>query len=619
MGFKEGAFPPVDPATFLQEPLRERIRKLVVHWGEYGFGTARMVHTTYIVKILVLYVLLGTIVATATSGVGWFWQVGQWWNEPIVYQKLIVWTVFLESLNIAGSWGPLAGKFRPMMGGALFWLRTGTIRLAPWKWVPGTAGTSRTGLDVLLYVAFLLSLLTTLLLPGVPSASLSEVLPDNTSGLVNTVPVVVAIVLWILIGLRDKVVFLAARAEQYLAAFVFFSVLPFTDMIIALKILIVASWTCAAISKFGHHFTLVVPAMVSNTPFWPPRWLKRSMYRDFPNDMRPSRFASVFSHGPGTIVELVTPLVLLFSTDRTVTLVAVILMVCFCLFILSTFPLAVPLEWNVLFAFAAVVLFLGFPAADGFAVTDFSNPWVLAAIVAGLLFFPVLGNFRPDLVSFLAAFRQYSGNWATGLWAFSPGAEAKLKALKRPTGDQIDQLQAMGYPYEAAEITMQQTIAFRSMQSQGKGTFSVLYKNLPDIEERTIREGEFATNAVIGFNFGDGHMQGIPLMAALQERCRFAPGEFVMAYAESSPLFGTTQEYMLIDAALGVLEKGTWNVKRMVQEQPWLPNGPIPLTVTWRADVWPSFDGTGGTVRRSEAASALDAEAVATRAGRVQA
>ena len=36
-------------------------------------------------------------------------------------------------------------------------------------------------------------------------------------------------------------------------------------------------------------------------------------------------------------------------------------MVAFHLFIISTFPLAVPLEWNVLFAYAVVFLFLGLP------------------------------------------------------------------------------------------------------------------------------------------------------------------------------------------------------------------------------------------------------------------
>lgn len=47
-----------------------------------------------------------------------------------------------------------------------------------------------------------------------------------------------------------------------------------------------------------------------------------------------------------------------------------------------------------------------------------------------------------------------------------------------------------------------------------------------------------------------------------------------------------TQQYKVIDAALGVIERGYWHVTDAVREQPcWLPNGPIPLTVTGsRAD-----------------------------------
>ena len=41
------------------------------------------------------------------------------------------------------------------------------------------------------------------------------------------------------------------------------------------------------------------------------------------------------------------------------------------------------------------------------------------------------------------------------------------------------------------------------------------------------------------------------------------------------------QKLVLIDVALGVIEEGTWNVADAVKEQPWLPNGPIPLNVTW--------------------------------------
>jgi uncharacterized membrane protein YkgB len=581
MGFKTGDFPPVDTATFLDKPLRERVKTLALHWVEYGFGSPKMIHTTYIMKVLVLYMLGGAFLVTWSSGVGPFWEVGQWWDEPIVYQKFVLWTMLLEVFGVAGSWGPLAGKFKPMTGGARFWARPGTIRLRPWKTVPFTNGDRRTVFDVLLYLGLLGSLVLAMVLPGVPRASLSEALPGNTSGLVDPKLLVSVIVLLVLNGLRDKTIFLAARGEQYLPAIVFSAFLPFIDMIIALKLLIVIVWIGAGVSKFGRHFTNVVPPMVSNSPTMPFKSIKRAHYRNFPHDIRPSKLASFMAHVGGTTVEIVTPLVLLFSTNHTLTTLAVGLMVVFHVFIISTFPLAVPLEWNVLFAYASVFLFLGFPAWDGYGLTDMSSPLLTAAIVAGLVFFPILGNLRPDLVSFLPSMRQYAGNWASAMWAFAPGAEAKLNRVTRPTTNQVEQLQAMGYPAEIAEITMQQTIGWRSMHSQGRGLYSLLYKHLHDIDRWTIREAEFACNSLIGFNFGDGHLHNEDLINAVQAQCGFAPGEFIIVWVESQAIHSKVQHYKVIDAALGVIERGTWNVAEAVSEQPWLPNGPIPLHVTW--------------------------------------
>ncbi|MFG2442670.1 DUF3556 domain-containing protein [Nocardia fluminea] len=585
MGFKTGDFPPVDTETFLDLPLRERMRTLALHWAEYGFGTPKMIHTVYLAKVLVLYIIGGIAIATATSGTGPFWDVAQWWNQPVVYQKLVLWTVLLEAVGVAGSWGPLAGKFKPMTGGILYFARRGSIRLRPWYRVPFTNGDSRTTLDVVLYLGFLASLVIALVAPGRTTAALLEALPDNTSGLVRPVLLIAPIVLYILCGLRDKTIFLAARGEQYLPALLFFAVLPFTDMIIAAKLLIVIVWVGAGVSKFGKHFTNVVPPMVSNSPAMPFRSIKRAHYRDFPRDIRPSRVASFMAHVGGTAVEVITPIVLLFSTNHWLTLAGVAMMVIFHLFITSTFPLAVPLEWNILFAYLTVFLFLGFPNADGYGVFDMSSPWLTVAIAAGLAFFPVLGNLRPDLVSFLPSMRQYAGNWASALWAFAPGAEAKLNTIAhRPADNQVDQLLAMGYPPAVAEITMQQTIAWRSMHSQGRGLFSLLYKHLPDIDRWTVREAEFACNSLIGFNFGDGHLHNLDLIDAVQARVGFAPGEWIVVWVESQPVHQSTQRYMVVDAALGVIERGTWEVADAVEALPWLPDGPIAHTVTWRRE-----------------------------------
>ena len=581
MGFKTGDFPPVDPDTFFEKPFFERIPILSRHWVEYGFGTPKMVHAIYIVKLLVLYIFGGVLVATLTSGIHPFWDVTAWWSEPIVYQKFVLWTVLLETIGVAGSWGPMAGHFKPMTGGFRYWGRPGTIRMPPWPdTVPFTAGDRRTVGDVVLYVAILATLVTALLLPSVSNPQLDRLVPGN-AGLVNPAVLFVLIGLLVVMGLRDKVVFLAARSEQYLPAMVFFATLDFVNMIIALKLLIVVVWIGAGVSKFGPHFSRVVPPMVSNTP-WAPKRLKRANYESFPNDLRPSHVAGILAHIGGTTVEIVLPLVLLFSTNHTVTLLAVIGMVTFHVFILSTFPLAVPLEWNVLFAFATVFLFWGYPAWDGYGVGDFTPLWLLLLIVAGLLFFPVLGNLRPDLVSFLPSMRQYAGNWASATWAFAPGAEDKLNRITRGAGNTVDQLTAT-YPRPIADVLLSLPLGWRGMHSQGPALFSMLSNHLgADLDRYTLREAEFSCNTIVGFNFGDGHFHNERLITAIQKRCHFDPGEFVVAWVESQPIHKKTQQYKIIDAALGVVERGTYRVADSVAQQPWLPDGPIPLDVQWR-------------------------------------
>ena len=56
----------------------------------------------------------------------------------------------------------------------------------------------------------------------------------------------------------------------------------------------------------------------------------------------------------------------------------------------------------------------------------------------------------------------------------------------------------------------------------------------------------------------------------------------------------------MIDAALGTVEKGWYNNDDAAHEQPWLPNGPIPHTITWTLPGYEApgvaYPGTGGRV-----------------------
>ncbi len=106
-----------------------------------------------------------------------------------------------------------------------------------------------------------------------------------------------------------------------------------------------------------------------------------------------------------------------------------------------------------------------------------------------------------------------------------------------------------------------------------------------------MREGEVVCNTLIGFNFGDGHLHNEDLIEAVQDEAQFEPGELIVVWVESQPIHRRIQHYKVIDPALGVIERGTWNVEDAVREQPWLPNGPIPLNVTWTRPVTPPATG----------------------------
>lgn len=154
--------------------------------------------------------------------------------------------------------------------------------------------------------------------------------------------------------------------------------------------------------------------MLSNTLRVLSKGLKRAHYRNFPDDLQPSGLAHFMAHGLGTIVEIITPLVLLF-VNKTVALIAVLLMVCFHLFILSTFPPAAPLEWNALFAYTTVFLFLGFGNTEGFLGSWEMSRTSGRSCSSRLAWcssrsWAICG---PTWCPFLPSMRQYAGNWAS--------------------------------------------------------------------------------------------------------------------------------------------------------------------------------------------------------------
>ncbi|WGH90347.1 DUF3556 domain-containing protein [Auritidibacter ignavus] len=592
MGIRTPDLPPAGPVPLDQMPFRDRMKTLTQHWGEYGFGVPKYILLFYIVK-MALYIALGVvIVGLTTPALGGFGAFTEWWTEPIVYLKLMIWTILFEITGLSSSSGPLAFKIRPPIGGILYYLRPGTLRVPPWPdKVPGTSGDHRTAWDVGVYIALLANLVFLLVHPG----TRTEMVPDAQAGLLPAWAMLTYLGLLGLMGLRDKVVFLTSRAEQYPPILLAFAVLAsFSDMIIAAKVVIVVVWVGAAISKFGRHFTPTVAAMMANTPWIPTRAAKRALYRDFPRDMRPSRFTTIMAHGLGTLVEGVAPLVLLFSTNRTLTLIALVAIIAFHVFIISTLPMAVPLEWNIFFIFAAYFLFWNYPAEAGYGVFDFSSPWVAAAVIGGMVIWPIIGNLRPDWISFLVSYRQYAGNWACTVWAFrDEDAENKLEThITKSNQMHSTQLKA-AFGEELAGIFTEKGNAFRAMHSMGRACYSMLYRHTSNIDTYRLREGETICSPLIGWQFGDGHLHDERLISAVQKRCNYEPGDLVVVFTESEPIHRNRTEYRVIDAALGVVERGWYCTRDSSETQPWLPDGPIPHTVTWAR---PGYQAPGDAI-----------------------
>ncbi|MEP9365426.1 DUF3556 domain-containing protein [Nocardioides sp. CN2-186] len=554
MGFLQPNLPELDLDAWRAGTRAERMQPMARHVAEIGFGTPDVVFLMYILKIG-LYVGGGAAFALLTPGVDQL-------TATIAFQKVVLWTMLFEVVGLGCGFGPLNLRMMPPLGSFLYWLRPGTIRLPPWPGrVPLTRGTRRTPVDVALYAALLLTTLWALLSPG---------------PVVERERVAAVLIALALVGLRDKVIFLAARAEVYGTLTVTF-LLTDADLLVAAKLVMLAIWWGAATSKLNKHFPYVVQAMMSNSPVLRSSRIKRRFHRDFPDDLRPSWIAYTLAH-VGTAVEYTVPLVLFLSHGGWVTTVAAIVMIAFHLQILTSFPMGVPLEWNVFMIYGILVLFVHDAA---YGVGDVTTWWPIVLLMAVVVGTVALGNLAPKRVSFLPGMRYYAGNWDTSYWCFTESGLAKLDAGTVKASLLPHQQLEKIYGPDEAEIPQFIGYAFRSMHSHGRALFTLIPRALSDRDERDYRliEGELVAGAVLGWNFGDGHLHNEQLIAALQERCHFVEGDVRVVLLEAQPIHRQTQEYRLVDAATGELERGYVAVADMCARQPCATDVPVHVTV----------------------------------------
>ncbi len=526
-----------------------------------GFGTPDVVFLLYAAKLVLYLVGAFFIISITTPGLGGLGDIGDWWTQPIVFQKFVVWTLVWEILGLGSGSMQLTARYGPVIGGVLYWLRPGTTRLPPWPdRVPLTRGNRRSILDVVLYAAVLAGGVYLIVSSG-------ELISPAGPRRLDPAAIGVLIGVWVLLGLRDKVSFLAGRPEVY-GFFLTVSLFPARNLIVGWQFVMFFIWWGAASSKLNRHFPYVISVMVSNTPWNRSRHAKAKLYRSYPDDLRPGRSAAFGAH-LGTAIEFGLPLVLLVSRGGTIGTIALVGMIIFHAHITSTFALGVPMEWNLFMIFSLLFLFGHYGSVP---VSTLDDPVLIALLILGGVVVPVLGNLFPEKISFLPGMRYYAGNWATSLWLFRRDTDAEKRLderackVARVTVEQLAKL----YGREVAEYFIEKGLAFRAMHSHGRALNALAARAVDDVDAYHLRDGEIVSGVINGWNFGDGHFHNHQLLAAVQERCQFAEGDLRVVVLEGQPIHVQRQHYWLYDAAGGLLEEGWVDVAEMVRRGPWL-------------------------------------------------
>jgi hypothetical protein len=288
------------------------------------------------------------------------------------------------------------------------------------------------------------------------------------------------------------------------------------------------------------------------------------MYRRFPDDLRPSGLAVAMSHA-GTALELAVPLILLVSPGGASLVIGFVLMGMLHTFITSNVPLGVPIEWNIMVVYGAFALFCAHPEVT---VLDVGSPALAAFLAVMLIGVPLLGNLAPGRLSFLLAMRFYAGNWPYGVWLFRGDSYRKLDRLTKTSPWVHDQL-ARFYDRSTAVGLLGKVMGFRLMHLQGRALPVLIPRAVDRLEDYEYLDGEIVAGLVLGWNFGDGHLHRESLLAAIQAQCGFDPGELRCIFVESQPLGRPTMAYRIHDAATGLIDAGTLDVRALRQRQPW--------------------------------------------------
>ena len=533
-----------------KEDFPTRAKLICQAWIAQGFGAPMAVVGFYVLKII-LYIAVWFYFCSFSTELGGFREVGSWWSNLEALKKLIFWTALLEVLGLGGSSGPLTARYLPPIGASPYFLRPKTLKAPFFPGVPIIGKDSRTILDVLLYIVFVGLLIRALIAPAI---TVEMVLP--------------VLILFPIVGILDKTVYFAARGDIYVPMMI---ALLFPDQAgNGLKVVWFAIWFWAAFSKLTPVFSSVVIVMLTNSPALRPAIFdkfKRMLVANYPEDCRPSNFGYRLAHF-GTAVEFTMPiLMLVFNDNPQLVIIPLLVITGFHFFIFLNFPLAVPLEWNIVMVYGGWLLF---GIHQEFSAFKLNEPLVIIAFVIILLIIPIVGHLYPKYVSFLMSMRYYAGTWAYSIWLYKGNAKDKIDQNIVKTSKAVEKQLELLYPPEKVEAIMTRIIGFRLLHMPAR----LLHDLVPiatdnNIQDYLWNEGEFMAGELIGWNFGCAHLHNEPILAAVQKRCNFESGELRVIMVESPQLHNGNMDWRIHDAKDGLIQSGTGNLYELRERMPW--------------------------------------------------
>lgn len=542
---------PYDYDEWKTLPYPDRIKKVCQAWATQGFGAPLFAPLFYVLKIS-FYVWMWTVFCSYSTELGGRETIGEWWFSLEALGKALLWTVLLEGIGFGGASGPLTARYVPPLGGSLYYLRPGTLKVPLFPKLPVLGGDKRNIFDVLVYAAWIYFMITALIAP--------EVTPQTILPIMIVLPVM---------GILDRQLYLVTRCDVWYPALFAFMFVDQTGS--AAKIMWFGIWFWAAFSKLTPAFSSVVAVMICNSPILKMfKGLKKSLYVNYPEDLRLSKGANFVAH-VGTVAEFLFPILLLAGSilgwSQETMFYCLVGMSAFHLFIFINFPIAVPLEWNVMMMYGGWLLFGMHPE---FNPLDLNEPILIALLSIVLLVFPIIGNFFPKYVSFLLSMRYYAGTWAFSIWLFKGDAkEAKLDPNVPKTSPDLRKQLNMFYPEKTTMSILSRFIAFRYMHLPSRALHDVLPKAVDNIDDYYWIDGEFFIGELAGWNFGDGHLHHEPVLRSVQKRANYDSGELRVIMFESPQLHNGKMHWRIYDAKDGKIDEGHSFVKDLKDKMPW--------------------------------------------------